>query len=265
MKTDDVLFSTENRVLTITLNIPEKLNPVGDTMSFPIIERLESAISDRNIGAIVLTGAGRAFCAGGDVSNMGDRQSDGPRTYEESVDHQRRRHRFPLLLHTMPKVTIAAVNGHAVGAGLGLALSCDLRIASAKAKFGTAFANVGLGGDFGTTWQLTRLLGEAKAKELFFLPDIFEADEALRLGLVNRVVPPETFQDTVREIAERIAQGPQVSYRWMKENVNLSSMVDFKTMLEREAVTHLRCGQTADHKEGVEAFMQKRKPVFHGQ
>ena len=264
MSSDDVLFSVKNKVLTITLNIPEKLNPVGDTMSFPIIERLEAATKDRGIGAVVLTGAGRAFCAGGDVSNMSG-GNEPPKTYEESIDHQRNRHRFPLLLHSMPKVTIAAVNGHAVGAGLGLAASCDLRIASDKAKFGTAFANVGLGGDFGTTWQLTRLLGEAKAKELFFLPEIFQADEALNIGLVNRVLPAENFHDQVQELAERIAHGPLVSFRWMKENVNLSSMVDFKTMLEREAVTHLRCGQTSDHKEGVAAFMEKRAPVFQGQ
>ena len=264
MSTDDVLFIEKNKVLTITLNKPEKLNPVGDTMSFPIIERLESAVKDRSIGAVVLTGAGRAFCAGGDVSIMGGGDNETPKTYEESVDHQRNRHRFPLLLHTIPKVTIAAVNGHAVGAGLGLAASCDLRIASENAKFGTAFANVGLGGDFGTTWQLTRLLGEAKAKELFFLPDIFEAQEALRIGLVNKVIAAEDFHEAVQEIAERIAKGPLVSYRWMKENVNLSSQVEFKTMLEREAVTHLRCSQTSDHKEGVAAFMEKRTPSFQG-
>ena len=129
MSTDDVLFTEKNKVLTITLNKPEKLNPVGDTMSFPIIERLERAVKDRNIGAVVLTGAGRAFCAGGDVSIMAGGDDETPKTYEESVDHQRNRHRFPLLLHTIPKVTIAAVNGHAVGAGLGLAASCDLRIA----------------------------------------------------------------------------------------------------------------------------------------
>ena len=265
MDNQDILFEVRNQVLTITLNIPAKLNPVGDTMSFPAIERLESAAKDREIGSIVLTGAGRAFCAGGDVSNMGGGDTnDVPKTYEESVDHQRKRHYFPYLLHTIPKVTIAAVNGHAVGAGLGLAASCDLRIASSNAKFGTAFANVGLGGDFGTTWQLTRLLGESKAKELFFLPDIFDANEALRIGLVNRVVDAENFREEVQEIAERVARGPLVSYRWMKENVNLSSLDDFKTMLEKEAVSHLRCAQTEDHKEGVASFMEKRVPNFIG-
>lgn len=260
----DILFELDNKVLTITLNKPEKLNPVGDTMSIPAIERLRDAAKDPAVGCVVLTGAGRAFCAGGDVSNMGGGGAGIPKTYEENVEHQRMRHEFPLLLHSIPKVTIAAVNGHAMGAGLGLAASCDLRLASEKGKFGTAFANVGLGGDFGTTWQLNRLLGESKAKELFFLTDIIDAQEALRIGLVNRVLPAEGFMDHVREIAERIANGPLVSYRWMKENLNQSSHVEFKTMLDKEAVSHLRCAQTEDHKEGVAAFMEKRSAHYHG-
>lgn len=260
---DPILFDLSNKVLTITLNVPEKLNPVSDPMTGPATERLRSAASDPAVGAIVLTGEGRAFCAGGDVGNMaaGD---DMPDTFEAKVEHQRWRHEFPELLHSIPKVTIAAVNGYAMGAGLGLASSCDLRLASASAKFGTAFANVGFGGDFGTTWQLTRLLGEAKAKELFFLPDIIDADEALRVGLVNRVLPADNFMAQVREVAERIANGPLVSFRWMKENINQSSHVDFKTMLDKEAISHMRCGETEDHKEGVAAFMEKRTPSFQG-
>ncbi len=238
MSEDAILFDVADRVLTITLNNPSKLNPIADNMTVPAIARIEEAVEDPDIGAIVLTGAGRAFCAGGDIGNMAGGKPDGrPLSFEESVDLQRRRHRFPYLLHTSPKVTIAAVNGHAVGAGLGIAASCDLRIASDKAKFGTAFANVGLGGDFGTTWQLTRLLGESKAKELFFLPEIFDAQEALRIGLVNRIVPSEDFRDEVQQVASRIANGPLVSFRWMKENVNLSSLVDFKT-LPREGGSH---------------------------
>lgn len=265
MSDQPVLFDVTDKVLTITLNNPSKLNPIADNMTVPSIARLGDAVRDPDIGAIVVTGSGRAFCAGGDVSNMGGSDPTGqPLTFEQSVDRQRERHLFPYLLHTIPKVTIAAVNGHAVGAGLGIAASCDLRFASTKAKFGTAFANVGLGGDFGTTWQLTRLLGEAKAKELFFLPDIIDATEALRIGLVNRVLPAESFLEDVRELATRIAKGPLVSYRWMKQNVNQSSVTDFMTMLEKEAVTHLRCAQTNDHSEGVSAFMEKRVADFSG-
>ncbi len=261
---EDILFDLTNKVLTITLNKPEKLNPIGDTMTPFAVERLRDAASNPEVGCVVLTGAGRAFCAGGDVSNMGGASDQPPRTYEENVEHQRGRHELPLLLHSIPKVTIAAVNGHAMGAGLGLAASCDLRLASEKGKFGTAFANVGLGGDFGTTWQMNRLLGESKAKELFFLTDILEAEEALRIGLINRILPAENFMAHVREVAERIANGPLVSYRWMKENLNQSSHVDFKTMLDKEAMSHLRCAQTEDHKEGVAAFMEKRSAAFQG-
>ena len=160
--------------------------------------------------------------------------------------------------------TLLPVNGPAAGAGLGIALSCDLCFASERARFGTAFAKVGFGGDFGTTWQLTRRVGAMKAKELFFLGEVFSAEEADRIGLVNRLFPHETFLAEVRQIAARIANGPLVSYRYMKENVNLSLTVDFRTMLDREAVTHLRCGQTADHREGVTAFVEKRQPRFQG-
>ncbi|NOT57237.1 MAG: enoyl-CoA hydratase, partial [Deltaproteobacteria bacterium] len=163
-----------------------------------------------------------------------------------------------------PKVTIAVVNGAAAGAGLGLALSCDLRIASDQARFGTAYARVGYGGDYGTTWQVTRLVGQAKAKELFFLPDMISAAEAQQVGLVNRVVPHDKLWEEAMVVAERIAAGPLVSYRYMKANINMSSTVDFRTMLDREAETHLRCGATEDHKEGVRAFMEKRAPNFRG-
>ena len=156
------------------------------------------------------------------------------------------------------------VNGPVAGAGLGLALSCDLRVASDQARFGTAYARVGYGGDYGTTWQLTRLVGQAKAKELFFLAEMISADEAYRLGLVNRVVPHDKLWEEAMAVAERIAAGPLVSYRYMKANINLSATVDFRTILDREAETHLRCGQTEDHQEGVRAFLEKRPPNFRG-
>jgi 2-(1,2-epoxy-1,2-dihydrophenyl)acetyl-CoA isomerase len=171
---------------------------------------------------------------------------------------------FSWLLYTIPKVTIAAVNGYAMGAGMGIAMSCDLRLASENAKFGTAFTRIGFSGDFGTTWQLTRLVGQAKAKELFFLPDIIDAQTAHGIGLVNRVFPHDRFMDDVNEIARRISNGPLVSYRYVKENINLSVSSDFRTMLDREAMTNVRCSQTEDFAEGVTAFMEKREPGFKG-
>jgi 2-(1,2-epoxy-1,2-dihydrophenyl)acetyl-CoA isomerase len=260
--TQDLTFELIDRVATLTMNRPDKLNALSEAMLETAVASLRRCATDPEVGAVVLTGAGRGFCAGGDVSAMG--KATAGLTFEEHVDRQRTIHEFSRLLFEIPKVTIAAVNGAAVGAGLGIALSCDLVFASERARFGTAFARVGFGGDFGTTWQLTRRVGPAKAKELFFLPDIIPADEAARLGLVNRVFPADTFLSDVRQLALRIAHGPLVSYRYMKENVNLSLTSDFRTMLDREAITHLRCGQTADHKEGVAAFLEKREPQFRG-
>jgi 2-(1,2-epoxy-1,2-dihydrophenyl)acetyl-CoA isomerase len=260
---DDVLFALDDRVATLTLNRPEKLNALSEAMLDATLAHLRRCATDPDVGAVLLTGAGRAFCAGGDVSAMSGAGA-APRTFEDHVDRQRGGHELARLLFEMPKVTVAAVNGAAVGAGLGIALSCDLVFASERARFGTAFARVGFGGDYGTTWQLTRRVGPAKAKELFFLADILPADEALRLGLVNRVLPEERFADEVRAIAKKIAHGPLVSYRYMKENVNAALNADFRTLLDREAVSHLRCGQTADHREGVAAFLEKREPRFQG-
>jgi 2-(1,2-epoxy-1,2-dihydrophenyl)acetyl-CoA isomerase len=261
--TEHVHIEVSDRVATLTLNRPDKLNALSDSMIRAGTDTLERWATDPNVGCIVVTGAGRGFCAGGDISAMGSGGYD-DQTLEERVDRQRAAHRFPWLLHDIPKVTIAAVNGAAAGAGLGLALSCDLRFASSTARFTTAFAKVGFGGDFGVTWQLARLAGEAKAKELLFLSDLLDADRALGIGLVNRVFPSESFGDEVRKIARRIANGPQVSFRYMKSNVHAALAEDFRASLDREAVTHLRCGQTEDHKEGVRAFLEKREPRFLG-
>lgn len=260
--TDDLKAEIRDKVLVLTLNRPDKLNALSQDMIMAGIECLRAAIDDDEIGAVMLIGEGRAFCAGGDVSQMA--AGGGEVTFEQRLDRQRRGQDLSWLLYSMPKVTIAAVNGHAVGAGLGIAMSCDLRLASENAKFGTAFARVGFGGDYGTSWQLTRLVGQAKAKELFFLPDILGAEEAIRVGLANRLLPADGFEAEALAIASQIANGPLVSYRYMKENVNLSMTQDFRTILDREAMTHLRCGLTEDHEEGVKAFLEKRQPAFRG-
>ncbi|HWQ32754.1 MAG TPA: enoyl-CoA hydratase [Blastocatellia bacterium] len=256
-----ILTQVEDRVATLTFNRPDKLNALSRDLIFQSIEQLREWGRDPQVGAIVVTGAGRAFCAGGDVSAMARGETQ---TLEEQIDGLRQAQELSWLLYNLPKVTIAAVNGHAMGAGLGVCLSCDLRIAAESAKFGTAYAKVGFGGDFGTTWLLARSVGAAKAKELFFLSDIIDAHEAHRLGLVNRVVASDALSAQVSEIASRIAHGPQTSYRYMKANVNLAMSTDFRTLLDREAETHLRCGQTEDHREGVRAFMEKRQPKFTG-
>lgn len=262
MTDQPILTHVENKVATLTFNRPDKLNALSRELLTQSIEHLKRWSRDPEVGAIVVTGAGRAFCAGGDVGSMA--KDTTPPSLEEQIDGLREAQELSWLLYNIPKPTIAAVNGHAMGAGLGVCLSCDLRIASDAAKFGTAYAKVGFGGDFGTTWLLARSVGAAKAKELFFLSEIIDATEAQRLGLVNRVVPADQLRAQVNEIATRIAHGPLVSYRYMKANVNLAMSTDFRTLLDREAETHLRCGQTEDHKEGVKAFMEKRRPNFTG-
>ena len=260
--TDEVILTdVSDKVATLTFNRPGKLNALSRDLIFKSIDVLTKWSRDPDIGAVVVTGTGRAFCAGGDVSMMA-REDRG--TLEQEIDGLRQAQELSWLLYNMPKVTIAAVNGFAMGAGLGVCLSCDLRIASDQAKFGTAYAKVGYGGDFGTTWLLARYVGAAKAKELFFLSDVIDAAEAHRLGLLNRVVAEDAVIQEAASIASRIAHGPLTSYRYMKANINLAASTDFRTLLDREAETHLRCGMTDDHKEGVRAFMEKRQPEFTG-
>ena len=250
-----------DRIATLIFHRPEKLNALNQQLISDSIAALRDWGADPAIGVIVVTGSGRAFCAGGDVSNMA---KDSGRSLEESVDGLRAWQELSWLLYSIPKVTIAAVNGFAMGAGLGVCLACDLRIASDQAKFGTAYSKVGFGGDFGTTWLLTHYAGAPKAKELMFLGDLIDAAEAHRLGLVNRVVQHDHLESEVRQWAGRIAAGPLTSFRYMKANINLATHTDFRTLLDREAETHLRCGQTDDHKEGVRAFLEKRAPQFTG-
>ncbi len=263
---EELKIEVKNRVGILTLNRPDKMNALTHGMGSAAVATLKEWATSDAVGAIVVTGTGRGFCAGGDVSAMDRGTEIGTKesTLEQRIDALREGQTWPWLLYTIPKVTIAVVNGAAAGAGLGLALSCDLRIASDQARFGTAYARVGYGGDYGTTWQVTRLVGQAKAKELFFLPDMISAAEAQQVGLVNRVVAHDQLWNEAMAVAERIAAGPLVSYRYMKANINASTTVDFRTMLDREAETHLRCGATEDHKEGVRAFMEKRAPNFRG-
>jgi 2-(1,2-epoxy-1,2-dihydrophenyl)acetyl-CoA isomerase len=261
MADEVILTDVADKVATLTFNRPDKLNALSMNLITRSIDTLNAWSRDADVGCIVVTGNGRAFCAGGDVSTMARDDSE---TLEQKIDRLRQMQELSWLLYNMPKVTIAAVNGFAMGAGLGVCLACDLRVASDQARFGTAYAKVGYGGDFGTTWLLTRYAGGPKAKELFFLGDIIDAHEAQRLGLVNRVVSNDNLRSEVNGIASRVAHGPLTSYRYMKANVNLASSADFRTLLDREAETHMRCSMTEDHKEGVQAFMEKREPKFVG-
>lgn len=260
----DLLVEIRDGIAVLTLNRPERLNALSQAMIDAAIAALERCHADPAVGCIVLTGAGRGFCAGGDVKAMG-----GGAVYEMSleqqVDRQRRIHRVSGLLHDGPKVSIAAVNGPCAGAGFGLALACDLRLASDAATFTTAFAKVGFAGDFGITWPLARALGEARAKELLFLSETISPARALELGLLNRVLPAAELMPAAMALAARIAQGPRVAYRYIKENVHAAATETYQQLLDREGFTQRRTGGTADHREGVAAFVEKRTPKFTGQ
>src|SRR5690349_7029305 len=194
----DLLEKIEDGVATLTLNRPDRLNALSPAMVLGLREALERLATDHAVGAIVLTGAGRGFCAGGDVKAM---EGAGPQTIEDRTGWWRRAHQVPLLLRSIPKVVIAAINGPVAGAGLGLALACDLRVAAASARFGTAFARIGYSGDYGGSWSLTRLVGTAKARELYFTADIIDADEAGRLGIVNKVVEDDALREETIALA----------------------------------------------------------------
>jgi 2-(1,2-epoxy-1,2-dihydrophenyl)acetyl-CoA isomerase len=267
----DLLVERRDRVLYLTLNRPDRLNALSDSIIGGLLSELNKAASDPDVGAVVVTGAGRGFCAGGDITRMRDRneaaanaaEGETP-TLEQRVASLFRSEQVSLLLNEMPKVTIAAINGPAAGAGLSIALACDLRIASDQARLGTAFARVGFSGDFGGSYTLTQLVGTAKARELYFSAEMLGAEEALRLGLVTRVVPAAVFLDEVHAYAKKIANGPTVAYSYMKANLNYAQHGDFRTALEREAYSQNLTGQTRDHKEAVKAFLEKREPKFEG-
>ncbi len=265
----DLLTEVKDRVLYLTLNRPDKLNAMSNEMMGALVDNLSRAATNPEIGAVVLTGAGRGFCSGGDIGGMRARNEGGSAaeattTIEDRVAGLRRGEEASLMLHEMAKVTIAAANGPAAGAGLSLAMACDIRIASDAARFGTAFAKVGFSGDYGGTWSLTRLVGSAKARELYFLADVIGADEALRIGLANRVVPAASFRDEVHALASRIANGPTIAYGYMKANLNAAVNHEFNELLDREAWGQTMTGRTEDHREAVKAFLEKRPPTFKG-
>lgn len=265
--TPDLLATLDAGVLTLTLNRPQARNAMSGEMNDALAQQLAWAELDRSVACVVLTGAGQGFCAGGDVKGMDSRNSGGgePETIDQAIHRQRVNQRATAgKLFKMPKPTIAALPGAAAGAGLSLALACDLRIMARTAVMTTAFARVGFSGDYGGTYFLTQLVGSAKARELYYLSERVNAEEALRLGLTNLVCEPEDLQARAGEIARRLASGPTVAYRYMKENLNRAMSGEVDDCLDLEATHHVHCGQTADHKEAAKAFVEKREPVFSG-
>src|SRR2546421_273270 len=260
----DLLENIKDGVAVLTMNRPDRLNALSDEMLVALLEALPRLADDGNVGCVVLTGAGRGFCAGGDVKAMAEGREMSGDTLEERAQGLRGKMETSRWLHEMPKPTLAMVRGAAAGAGLSLALACDLRIAGESAKFGTAFARVGYSGDFGGSWFLTQLVGTAKARELYYTAEIVDARHALALGIVNRVVPDEKLEDEARTLARKLAQGPRVALRYMKRHMNAAETQTLAQCLDLEAMHHTRTGFTEDHKEAARAFVEKREPVFKG-
>ncbi|MFN3239794.1 MAG: enoyl-CoA hydratase [Pseudomonadales bacterium] len=265
--TDDLLATLVDGVGTLTMNRPDARNAMSGDMNQALQDMLLRFELDPAVRCVVLTGAGKGFCAGGDVKGMaasGD-GTVGARTIDQAIHEQRLNQRATSgKLFKMPKPTIAALPGAAAGAGLALALACDLRIMASNAIMTTAFAKVGFSGDYGGTYFMTQLVGAAKARELYFLSDRVGADEALRLGLANWVCEPEALASKTNEIAVRLAKGPTVAYRYMKENLNRAMAGEVDDCMDLEATHHVHCGQTEDHRNATKAFVEKREPVFQG-
>ena len=262
--TQDLLESVKNGVATLTLNRPDRLNAMSGEMLDAMLEALSRLADDTSVGVVIVTGAGRGFCAGGDVKAMAEGREFGGDTLEEKAQELRAKMEVSRWLHEMPKPTIAMVRGAAAGAGLSLALACDLRIASDTTRFATAFARVGYSGDFGGSWFLTQLVGTARARELYYTADILDAPQALALGVVNRVVPDARLEEETQALAGKLARGPRVALRYMKRNMNAAEAGTLKDSLDLEAWHHTRTGYTDDHKEAAKAFVDKREPIFKG-
>jgi 2-(1,2-epoxy-1,2-dihydrophenyl)acetyl-CoA isomerase len=237
-------------------------------MTAALATQLADAELNPAVKVIVLTGAGKGFCAGGDVKGMaasGD-GTVGDNTIDGAIHRQRVNQRSTAgKLYSMPKPTIAALPGAAAGAGLSLALACDLRIMSANAIMTTAFAKVGFSGDYGGTFFMSQLIGTAKARQLYYLSERVSAEQALDLGLTNWVCEAEELAAKTKEIADQLAAGPTVAFRYMKENfARAIASGDVDDCLDLEATHHVHCGQTEDHRNATKAFVEKREPVFNG-
>ena len=256
---DDILLRIEDGVGTVTLNRPERLN----TLALPTVDRLVDALAEvaasDDARVVVLAGNGRRFCAGADQAEMIERD---PQAWEPIV----RRYLDPVrAIVTMDKPVVAALHGDAVGGGLGLALACDFRIAAAGIRLGAPFTPIGLAGcDMSAGWFLPRLVGLGTATDLMFTGRLVEADEALAIGLVHRVVPPEKFEAEVHGLTRRLAAGPPLAYRWTKRAIHRSLGVDMDAEFEFEIFAQVQCIQSEDHREGVRAFQEKRAPLFRG-
>lgn len=253
---ETLVLDRAGAVLTITLSRPERKNALSPEMALELIEVFGEVAFDGDVRVVVVTGAGDAFCSGADLASVG--------TDDHGLVRMRSIHRVAQLLHDLPQPTIARINGVAAGAGLNIALGCDLTVASTEARFSEIFARRGLSTDFGGAWLLPRLVGLHRAKELALLAEVLPASEAERLGLVNRVVPPGELDAVVGEWAERLAAGPPIALTQTKQMLNRAMETSWETMLAAESTAQTVNFGTKDTAEALRAFFEKRDPTFEG-
>lgn len=261
--TDELLCTLQSRVATVTLNKPHKKNALGDTLT-PALRKLLPQLEARDdVGCVMITGAGNSFCSGGDVSGMGGGSST-PVSREDRVARLvKGEQELTGVLYHLNKPTIAALPGAAAGAGLSIALACDLRVAASSAFITTAFRNIGLTGDYGASWFLPRLIGLARAKSLFYHADRISSEDCLSMGLVDVVFNDETFRDEAFHYAERLAQGPTAALGRMKQNLQQGLEQSLDDSFQLEAENMIASGSEPEAREAIRAFMEKRPPVFH--
>ncbi|HEX8604838.1 MAG TPA: enoyl-CoA hydratase [Pseudoduganella sp.] len=274
-----VLEHLEDGVLTLTLNRPERLNALNPPLMRALTDAVRAAADNHHARVVVITGAGKAFCAGGDIGGKPERKEQSAE--EKAAAAERAAKRAPdnvttriewlrgnmeaaRVLHEMGKPTIAMIRGATVSVGMALAAACDFRVVSERASFTTAFVRVGLTGDYGASYFLTRLLGGARARELMLLSDTIDAAQANAMGMVSRLVPDDALETATMELARRLAAGPSATYRLMKKNLAAAAEGTLTDMLDLEATHMVLAAQTDEHREAVRAFVEKRPPVFHG-
>jgi 2-(1,2-epoxy-1,2-dihydrophenyl)acetyl-CoA isomerase len=265
--TSELLCAIRDRVAIITLNRPEARNSLSDNLTPALRTMIKTCGENRDVGAIIITGAGTAFCSGGNVKGMGahrDPKRLAMSDADKIADLQERQRLLTGVLVSVRKPTIAALPGAAAGAGMALAMACDIRIAAQSAFMSTGYRNAALSGDYGIAWLLTRLVGTSRARELMFTGERVTSARCEQIGLFNRVVPDEKLQEEAFALAKSMAEGPAVALRYMKDNLDEALMFDYATALDHEAERMIRSQKTADHREAVQAFIDKRKPVFAG-
>lgn len=258
-----VLEERSGSVVTLRLNRPQKLNALNPEMARELVQAILRASDNKDVRVVVVTGAGRAFCAGGDLDLLRDvRNRNASRELEGLLVSGKE---LCLAISTMTKPVIAAVNGPAAGGGMNIALACDMRIASDQARFAESFANIGLYPDFGGTYFLPRIVGLALAAELFYTAETLSAEDALRLGIVNRVFPAAQFEEEVRKMAEGLAVAPPIAFRDVKRTILADDRKTLEEKLDEEIRLQIHCFESEDCLEGLNAFFEKRKPNFRGQ